>query len=204
MAPGVPITPLMTHTLTHDYRDAIAPESFAEAYARGFRLTVRFLLSKGASIDTAEELAQTAWARGWEARSQLRLEERLLPWINSIAYRRFCNDRRIAMRHSEFLDTTAASASTPSAVLDAKTLLKLCSPTDGTILKHRYLEGMDMKEIAEELGLTEIAVRVRIHRCQSWLRSLLRRRPNRGRTKPAIYPHGTIPIGTRQSERCAA
>ena len=172
----------MSHALDHEYRGLIAPESFAEAYANGFRLTVKFLLSKGASVDNAEELAQTAWVRGWEARSQLRIEERLLPWINSIAYRRFCSDRRVAVRQSVFLDTTAANASAPGAVVDAKVLLNLCSRTDGTILKHRYLEGMDIAEIAVELGLTEGAVRVRIHRCQAWLRSLLGRKLNQRRT----------------------
>lgn len=190
--------------MTHDYRDSIEPESFAEAYAKGFRLTVRFLLSKGASVDNAEELAQTAWVRGWEARSQLRLKERLLPWINSIAYRRFCNDRRVAVRQSEFCDTTAASASPPGAVLDAKILLNLCSAIDGTILKHRYLDGMNIKEIAEALGLTEIAVRVRLHRCQSWLRSRLTRKLNNRWTQRASSAHGATLLGTRQTEYCAA
>ena len=146
-------------------------DSFGEAYAKGFGLTVRFLLSKGANVDTAEELAQTAWVRGWEARGQLLAQERILPWINSIAYRRFCNDRRRAVRHSELIEVTDTKAAAPSTALDAGIMLSLCSPFDKKLLTQRYLEGLEMKEIAIAQGLSEIAVRVRIHRCQCALRS---------------------------------
>jgi hypothetical protein len=43
-------------------------ESFAAAYRNGFHTTMRLMLSKGLLIDEAEELAQAAWVRGWEAR----------------------------------------------------------------------------------------------------------------------------------------
>ncbi len=52
-----------------------ASEAFAKEYVKGLRQTIRFLLSKGADIDLAEELAQAAWARGWEARKQLKLND---------------------------------------------------------------------------------------------------------------------------------
>lgn len=195
----------MTQPSTQLHQESIAPESFAKAYANGFRLTVRFLLSKGANADSAEELAQTAWVRGWEARSQLRFEERILPWINSIAYRRFCSDRRYAMRFSELADLTEPTAPAPSAVLDAGILLRLCSPSDRRILKQRYLEDMEIKEIAEVSGLTETAVRVRIHRCRRSLRSRITKVANRGRTGyAALQRRGAAAIRAAQSQQRAA
>lgn len=203
MAHGVPSSPSMTQTANIPYRSLLAADSFADAYATGFRLTVRFLLSKGASIDTAEELAQNAWARGWEAREQLRLEDRILPWINSIAYRRFCSDRRYAMRCSAFTDVIEAPASAPGAVLDAGIVLNLCSPSDRRILKQRYLEDMDIKEIAKASGLTETAVRVRIHRCRRSLRSRMTK-SSKDRHEFILPRRSVGRIPSEHSEPCAA
>lgn len=137
-------------------------------------MTVRFLLSKGANLDQAEEMAQTAWARGWEARSQLQFEDRVLPWVNSIAYHRLCSDHRRSARTAELEDGAGAQSGTSNARVDATLLLNRCSALDRSLLKKRYLEGLDMKEIAASQGLSEIAVRVRIHRCQHSLRSAVR------------------------------
>lgn len=155
-------------------RAALSAEAFSDAYAKGFQLTVRFLLSKGAPPDVAEEVSQSAWARGWEARAQLLLKEKLIPWINRIAYHRFCNDRKRANRHSDLEENTMPAArQNTQAQLDAGALLKLCKPRDQKILAQRYLAGMEMKEIAAAQGISEIAVRVRLHRCQCGLRAAL-------------------------------
>jgi len=152
-------------------KESITPEAFAQAYLRGFRVTVRFLCSKGASVDAAEELAQTAWVRGWEARAQLQVEDRLLPWINSIAFRRFCNDQRRRGRYSQLTEVSDSRRPSLTESLDAGILLNLCSPIEKKLLTQRYFEGLELKEIAATQGLTEIAVRVRIYRCQCWLRA---------------------------------
>ena len=59
--------------------------SYAEAFQNGFGATRRFLVSRGAPIDEAEEIAQAAWARGWEYRAQLRDPGLVSYWVNSIA-----------------------------------------------------------------------------------------------------------------------
>lgn len=45
---------------------------YAKAFETGFPATRRFLLSRGAAVEEAEEIAQAAWVRGWEFRDQLR------------------------------------------------------------------------------------------------------------------------------------
>lgn len=153
---------------------ALTAEAFSEAYAKGFQLTVRFLLSKGAPPDIAEEVSQSAWARGWEARAQLLLKEKLIPWINRIAYHRFCNDRKRASRHSDLAEhSVAAAGCNTQAQLDANKVLKMCKPRDQKMLVQRYLAGMEMKEIAALQGISEIAVRVRLHRCQCGIRAAI-------------------------------
>ncbi len=153
-----------------------ASEAFAKEYVKGLRQTIRFLLSKGADIDLAEELAQAAWARGWEARKQLQLKDRLVPWINTIAFHGLCNDRRKFARQSQLPPDVVDPRSHVSAnKLDAHLLLAYCSPLEMALLKDRYVEGQGLKEIAESKGLSEIVVRVRIHRCQRALRAIAQR-----------------------------
>lgn len=164
----------MPHLDLQHTAEAMTPESFADAYVKGYRLTVRFLLSKGATLDQAEETAQTAWVRGWEARSQLQLENRVLPWVNSIAYHRLCNVHRGSVKNVELTEIADARPVSAADRVDATILLNRCSPLDRSLMVQRYIEGMDMKEIAARQGLSEIAVRVRIHRCQHSLRSSTR------------------------------
>ena len=59
--------------------------TYAEAFQNGFGATRRFLISRGAPLDDAEEIAQAAWARGWEYREQLRDPGLVGFWVNSIA-----------------------------------------------------------------------------------------------------------------------
>jgi RNA polymerase sigma factor (sigma-70 family) len=191
------------HAETHQaLRAPTAPitrECFADAYLKGYRMTVRFLLAKGANVDVAEELAQSAWARGWEAREQLQLEDRILPWVNSIAYHRFCNDQRRA-RHVELTEITDTKVPSAAMALDAEKLLNLCSPFDKTLLMQRYVDGMELKEIAAAQGLSEIAVRVRIHRCRCCLRSLVE---NGGRASRGKRPRQERPEGDQLRPQAA-
>jgi RNA polymerase sigma factor (sigma-70 family) len=147
-------------------------ELYASAYEKGFRATVRFIRCKGASAEEAEEVAQGAWARGWEAREQLKSEDCVIPWVNSIAYRRFCNDRRRSSRSVALKDVTDAAAAPKTEPVDAKNLLSKCSGVDRSLLEARYFGDLSMNEIGRRHGMSAGAVRVRIHRCQSNLRSI--------------------------------
>ena len=64
---------------------AVTDCHYATAYEKGFKRTVRFLISKGLLADVAEEMSQAAWVRGWERLGQLRNEASVSVWINQIA-----------------------------------------------------------------------------------------------------------------------
>ena len=154
---------------------ALTPDLFAQAYVNGFHQTTRFLLSKGASLDVAEEVAQGAWVRGWEARDQLQIQDRLLPWINTIAYHGLCTDHRRSERYSELTDLADSRSPEPIAALDSEILMNRCSAFEKALLTQRYVDGMALKAIAVTHGLSELAVRLRIHRCRRSLRSVAAR-----------------------------
>ena len=153
----------------------LTPDAFAQAYVKGLRQTTKFLISKGAALDLAEEVAQGAWVRGWEARDQLHLQDRLLPWVNTIAFHSLCTDHRRSVRYTTLTEVADSKSLEPVATLDAGILMNRCSPFEKALLTQRYVDGMDLKAIAVTHGLSEIAVRLRIHRCQSSLRSLVGR-----------------------------
>jgi len=72
-------------------------DRYGLAYQRGFDLTVRFLLSRGAQREYATEVAQSAWVRGWERLHQLRDEATVVTWVNTIALNAY---RRVMRREA--------------------------------------------------------------------------------------------------------
>jgi DNA-directed RNA polymerase specialized sigma24 family protein len=66
-------------------------EQYANAYDQGFPITRKFLVSRGINLQTAEEAAQAAWAKGWERRDTLRNPAMVLSWVNTIALNEFRN-----------------------------------------------------------------------------------------------------------------
>ena len=57
---------------TREFSGKMTREEYGAAYKKGYNLTVRFLVSRGLSYDSAQETAQAAWVKGWERLGQLR------------------------------------------------------------------------------------------------------------------------------------
>jgi RNA polymerase sigma factor (sigma-70 family) len=155
-------------------------EYFGTAYKKGFKLTVRFLLSRGLSSEAALETAQAAWTKGWERREQLRQPKLVLTWTNSIAL----NIYRTLLRRerpTEPLPELEASTSLNVAAIDVERMLTQCRPSDRTVLEEHYIGGYKTGEIAEMQGCSETAVRLRLFRARKTLQRHLIT-PKLGRT----------------------
>src|SRR5579859_5464644 len=140
-------------------------DEYGNAYQKGFHLTVRFLVSRGVSYDTALDTAQSAWAKGWERREQLRDPSLVLTWTNSIAL----NLHRSHLRReplTQVLPDVASSTRLNVAAIDAKRILNSCRPNDRVVLQSHYIDGYKVQEIAERHGWTETAVRIRLLRAR--------------------------------------
>jgi RNA polymerase sigma factor (sigma-70 family) len=144
-------------------------EGYGQAYRQGFNRTVRLLQSRGASPDTAEDLAQAAWLRGWQKLDQLRDEAMILNWINTIALNYQRREIRAQSRYLPLLDV-CGSTGLDSARLDAARILKLCRPRD-RMLFEQQLDGLTTKEIAKKQGVTPTAIRIRILRARRAVRA---------------------------------
>jgi RNA polymerase sigma factor (sigma-70 family) len=140
-------------------------EEYGSAYNKGYHLTVRFLVSRGLSYDSAQETAQAAWVKGWERLGQLRDSSMVLTWMNSIAL----NIHRSYLRREPFLQALPELPSPPKinlAAIDVRRMLKACKHNDRLVLQRHYLEGYKVQEIARAHGWTETAVRIRLLRAR--------------------------------------
>jgi len=147
---------------------------YSQAYQAGFERTVRFLISKGARGDGAQEAAQAAWARGWERLAQLREDSNVYTWINTIAlnfYRGFLG-REVHLQH---LADLPSRDRINVAAIDVDRFLRFCRPCERTLLQQQ-MEGITMEEIARKNGVTESAIRVRLMRARRAARSQMERR----------------------------
>jgi RNA polymerase sigma factor (sigma-70 family) len=140
-------------------------DEYGRAYQKGYNLTVRFLVSRGLTYDSAQETAQAAWVKGWERLAQLRDSNMVLTWMNSIAL----NIHRSCVRREPFLQTLPEVPTPPRvnlAAIDVGRILKTCKKNDRLVLQRHYLEGYKVKEIAQAHGWTETAVRIRLLRAR--------------------------------------
>jgi RNA polymerase sigma factor (sigma-70 family) len=138
-------------------------EDYGAAYQKGYEMTVRFLISRGSARDCAEEIAQAAWAKGWERIEQLRDVAMVFTWLNTIAL----NILRSDCRRPPFLQLVfdvAIAPKTNLAGIDLHNILKTVRPNDRVILHRYYVEGFKVREIAEQQGCTETALKIRLLR----------------------------------------
>jgi len=152
--------------------EVLTEKQYEVAYSKGYPRTVRFLLSTGVRGDLAEEMAQAAWARGWERRAQLKSQGAVGVWVNTIAKNLVRVDFR-RKRMTEELNENSAVVEPEydrSAVFE---ILSMCSPVDRELLQQHYLEGWSSNEIAPRLGISPISVRVRLMRIKQSLRTAM-------------------------------
>lgn len=149
-------------------------DEYGQAYQRGFELTIRLLLSRGAPRDIAREVAQAAWTRGWERLNQLRNDSLVVTWVNTIAL----NVYRTALRSEpayQTLPELRCKEGVNLAAIDVARILKVCRPGD-RILLEQQMRGVTAEEIAQERGVSETAIRIRLLRARRAARLRLEKR----------------------------
>ena len=117
----------------------------------------------------AEEVAQGAWTRGWERQSQLQSDAALVPWINSIALNALRGFLRRQTRAPQFPEEGQESIVADERIslsdrCDLKRILDRCTRMEQELLWAYWGEGFTSKEIAAQLGIKPVSVRVRIGR----------------------------------------
>jgi len=141
---------------------------YAVAFENGYGATRRFLLSRGAGFEEADEIAQAAWVRGWEYREQLRDPSLVGYWVNSIARNLF----RARFRGAPLCSLDGIDPSYRMSLdseIELNRMLDRCQPRDRKLLE-KSLDGYSAEEIAQTEGITSTGIRVRLLRIRQTLR----------------------------------
>ena len=128
------------------------------------------------SSTAADDAAQDATIRVWRHRGQCRTPARPGPWIATIARREAlrvlaqCSD--LSISDHEIADTRQEMADLVAS-MDVRRALGGLNREDRQLLVGHYWQDLPDSELAEQLGLAEVTVRVRLHRLRSRLRNTL-------------------------------
>jgi RNA polymerase sigma-70 factor (ECF subfamily) len=162
--------------------DGEAARALIARHGGSMMRTARASLGRAAPGE-AEDVVQEAWVAA--------LSTEALPtgdvgaWLRAVAVRKALDARRVRARRPEASldaerDPGAGSENARVAVLAVREALEQLSPMDRATLVLADLEGRAMAEVAQILGSTEVAVRLRASRARRKLRRLLEDVPLEG------------------------
>lgn len=163
-----------------------AHEAYADALFRHCLIRIR-------DREIAKDIVQETFSRAWlylsEGKKVLYMRAFLYRIANNLIVdhaRKKKSSSLDSMMEDDGFEIEDESATNPADVPASREALKLLASLDEiyqTVISMRYLEELSPKAIAEELGVSENVVSVRIHRGIERLRQLADRtppRPSRG------------------------
>jgi RNA polymerase sigma-70 factor (ECF subfamily) len=129
----------------------------------------------------AEDAAQEAVLRAWNARSSCDTAQSFHGWLRAIAGNeaRRLGERRTRTQARETageMDDTPETSSTLDerlGVIACDQILAPLPPADRDMMRLRYLDGLTQPQIADSLGLPEGTVKIRLHRSRKRVHTLL-------------------------------
>jgi RNA polymerase sigma-70 factor, ECF subfamily len=126
----------------------------------------------------ADDAAQEAAIRAWRQQTGCRTPSRPDPWLATIARREAL--RLLSQRREQPLEDAAEELSDEGfqerqslSALDLRDALRTMDGEDVQLLVGRYWQDLPYSELAEQLGVAEVTVRVRLHRLRLRLRNIL-------------------------------
>ena len=145
------------------------------------RLVERLLAWPG-STSEVEDVAQEAFLAAWRARRSFRGEAEWSTWIHTIALRHARNAGRSRDRRQRWFGRVTpeldeipggADSADDGVSRGVREVLKRLRHADREVLVLRYLEDVEIDEIATRLELDRSAVDARLSRARSRMRELL-------------------------------
>lgn len=143
---------------------------------RAYRLALRIVGDR----HEAEDVVQEAYLRIFRALPRFREEARFETWMHRIVVNAALNHLRARGRFGEVVEERALDGSAPdrpaerAADRDAlERALAMLPPGQRTALLLKDVYDLSCREIGQELGIREGAVKVRLHRARKRLKALL-------------------------------
>lgn len=161
--------------------DEVALDQLFSRYAP---VLLRVLQRQVASREEAEDLVQQTFLQLHRARYDFDKKRKFRPWVFTIALNlRRAHSRRVRRRAEWPLEHAPDFAIEPyqraraDAARDLERALATLPAEQREIIELHWLEGLSFQEVAEVLGGTRGAAKVRAHRGYALLREVLEREP---------------------------
>jgi RNA polymerase sigma-70 factor, ECF subfamily len=130
----------------------------------------------GTTSTAADDAAQDATIRAWRHRGRCRTPARPEPWIATIARREalrvLAQRSELSSGNDEIADTRQDMGDLADS-LDVRRAVRAMDSQDRRLLVGHYWQDLSNSELAMQLGLAEVTVRVRLHRLRRRLRDIL-------------------------------
>jgi RNA polymerase sigma factor (sigma-70 family) len=154
-------------------------ERFGHLYAAHFDAVLGYALRRSAAEDAADVAAET-FLVAWRRLDDVPEGDATRPWLYGVARRALANLRRGARRRDHLAEVLRVElrAAVPDhsddtvARIDAEVGLAQLPHRDREVLRLATWEGLEPREIAVVLDLTQAAVRKRLSRARARLRQL--------------------------------
>jgi len=151
---------------------------FHALYERHSGDVLRFALYLSGNLKEAEDIAAETFARAWTATDEIRTAT-VKAYLFAIVRNLVRESARRDRGQAEVVEEHADPGPGPAAAADGRmqlravlTALQQLPEADRAALLMRAQDGMSHEEIAATLGLSVVAVRVRIHRARLALNTL--------------------------------
>jgi RNA polymerase sigma-70 factor (ECF subfamily) len=144
-----------------------------------YNIAVRML----GDADTAKDMAQEGFIAAYNALGDFQFNSRFSSWLYRIVVNK-CHDHFRAGREivpvDEVCDYLAAPGPSPEKIASCQQIgdtvqqaLNGLPPDYREVIILKHIEGLDYQEIAETLGVSVAALKVRAHRGREMLRKIL-------------------------------
>jgi RNA polymerase sigma factor (sigma-70 family) len=140
--------------------------AFSAAFGRDWRPLFRFALASTNDIDSAEDLAQDAFAKLWQHRVNFDWSRPTLPWL-MVTVQRLATDRfRALQRRLMPAPIAATNEISRDRWLDTRDAMSRLSRTERVAILLNSLEGYPTEDVAGLLGISPGAVRAAVSRAR--------------------------------------
>ena len=147
-------------------------EAFRELYEEFAEMVYRACWAAVMDKEAAKDLFQEVWLKVYLGLPRLREPRKFPAWLKTLVHRTVLDHLRGKEKGETISLTEGPEPVTRDLAnkLEARELLKLLSPKERYVFYLRYFEGLSVKEIAAQLGLSLSAVKMTLHRGTKKLR----------------------------------
>jgi RNA polymerase sigma-70 factor (ECF subfamily) len=160
--------------------DSVAYRAFLHDITPHLRALARSKCARYAASNEIEDVVQETLLAVHLKRGTWDPERAIRPWLATILRNKLVDilrrrGRRVDIPIEEFSETLAAEAdSDPTERSDVERLIDRLGARQGDIVRSISIQGAGIRETAQRLGMTEVAVRVSLHRALKALAALYR------------------------------